>query len=447
MLTRLRFGNFKAWSDSGDITFAPLTVLFGGNSTGKTSIAQLLVMLKQTAAAPDHAPALLVGGDRALVDLGTYEDVLHHHDLTRTLGIELAWTAPEALTLDDVISGHRDRADHFGFTVALTADRLRQPAVQSFRYDLTTDAGHVIEIGMRRLDDGAGFALHASPPTLVPAHDRIDPLPPPQRFYGFPDALAARYRHATFAADIARALERQLARIHYIGARRDWPTRRQAWSGEVPDDVGTRGEQTIAALLAGQPDHLAARVADRLRAMGLAHDIAVVPADPHIPACDILVATGSDMPFVPLTNVGFGVHQVLPVVVEALYAAPHSVVIVEGPDSHLHPRVQTELADLFIDAIHAHEEGVSRQCQFIVESHSEHFLRRLQRRVAEQALSHDEIALYVIHAARGRAHIDALDLDPFGNIRNWPPGLFGDEMDDLVARARAQARRAADISS
>src|SRR5699024_4693083 len=133
----------------------------------------------------------------------------------------------------------------------------------------------------------------------------------------------------------------------------------------------------------------------------------------------------------------------LPVIVECFYVPAGSVVIIEQPEIHLHPRVQAELADLFIDAIRAREDGEPRRCQFIIESHSEHFLRRLQRRIAEEALSHEEAALYFVHNERDRARLEALDVDEFGNIRNWPQGFFGDEMEDLVARTRAQSNRLA----
>jgi predicted ATPase len=139
--------------------------------------------------------------------------------------------------------------------------------------------------------------------------------------------------------------------------------------------------------------------------------------------------------------VGFGVSQVLPVIVECLYVPRRSIVIFEQPEIHLHPRVQADLADLFVDAIRAREDSAARDCQFIIESHSEHFLRRLQRRIAEGELSNEDAALYFVHAEGAQARIEELDVDRFGNIKNWPDNFFGDEMADLVARTEAQAKR------
>jgi len=92
MLTKLRLKNFKAWKDSGDIRLAPLTVLFGTNSAGKTSIPQLLLLLKQTAESPDRQRALQLGDSRSLLDVGTYDDVVHGHDLSQPVEFTLGWS-------------------------------------------------------------------------------------------------------------------------------------------------------------------------------------------------------------------------------------------------------------------------------------------------------------------------------------------------------------------
>jgi predicted ATPase len=320
-----------------------------------------------------------------------------------------------------------------------------------------------LDIELRRSDNdkkhrrGAGppgpaFALHSRQYRLVPHTGRSKPLPEPQRFYGFPDEVTAYYQNTAFTSDLALALEKQLGRVYYVGPLRDYPSRLYVWSGETPEHVGVKGEKTIEAILAGQERTFTVKpgerkrtlpelVAARLRAMGLIRDFQVVPLAKHRKEYEVLVKAGPHMPAVKLTDVGFGVSQILPVIVECFYVPAHSVVIFEQPEIHLHPRVQAELADLFVDAIRAHENGQPRHCQFIIESHSEHFLRRLQRRIAEEEISPDDTALYFVHTERDHARLEALDVDRFGNIRNWPQSFFGDEMEDLVARAKAQSSR------
>lgn len=249
-------------------------------------------------------------------------------------------------------------------------------------------------------------------------------------------------------------LERTLKSVYYVGPLREYPKRLYLWSGETPDHVGEKGDRAVEAILAAgsrsfnwkprqKTRPLGELVAERLRSMRLISDFEVKPLGPHRKEYEVLVRTAPKLPEVKLTDVGFGVSQVLPVIVEALYVPRRSIVIFEQPEIHLHPRVQAELADLFVDAIRARENGIPRDCQFIVESHSEHFLRRLQRRIAEEELSAEDAALYFVHTEGATARIEALKVDLFGNIVNWPEGFFGDEMADLVARSDAQARRMA----
>lgn len=95
MLTSLRIQNFKAWKDTGSVRLAPLTVIFGTNSAGKSSLGHLLLALKQTALATDRRRALHLGDANTLIDLGTFSDCLYGHDLTSRLEFELAWDLPK----------------------------------------------------------------------------------------------------------------------------------------------------------------------------------------------------------------------------------------------------------------------------------------------------------------------------------------------------------------
>ena len=99
MLTKLHLKNFKAWKDTGPIRLAPLTIIFGANSAGKSSLGHLLLALKQTALSTDRKRALHLGDTSTLIDLGTFSDCLNGHDLSKSLEFELGWTLPKAMDL------------------------------------------------------------------------------------------------------------------------------------------------------------------------------------------------------------------------------------------------------------------------------------------------------------------------------------------------------------
>lgn len=156
---------------------------------------------------------------------------------------------------------------------------------------------------------------------------------------------------------------------------------------------------------------------------------------------EVLVKAHARASEVKITDVGFGISQVLPVLVEAFYCPPGSIVWMEQPEIHLHPQVQAELADVFISAIKARENGKERKVQMIVESHSEHFLTRLQRRIAEGEISPKDVAVYFCKRSGNATELEPLRINLFGDIENWPEHFFGDEMADLTARTVAAARR------
>lgn len=460
MLTRLRLQNFKAWEDTGEVRLAPLTVLFGANSAGKTSIPQLLLLLKQTAAASDRQRALQLGDAHSLVDLGTWEELVFERDVSRKVEFLLEWNLETPHTVREPISHARFRGDRLRFSARIGADARRQPRTESLSYALGDAGGDTLDLSLSARSSSAraqargaqGFELSSQRYPLARNPGRTGRMPAPLRFYGFPDEVAAYHRNTAFADDLVLALERMLGSVLAVGPLREPPRRLYVSSGERPTHVGMRGERTVEALVSAgkrtfqwrprqKPRPLQALVAERLLSMGLIQELQVKPLGRRRQEYEVWVRTSRGLPLVKLTDVGFGVSQVLPIIVESFYVPRRSIVILEQPELHLHPRVQGELADLFVDAVHARENGVARDCQFIVESHSEHFLRRLQRRIAEGALAKEDAALYFVDTRQGRAQLEELRVDDYGNILNWPPDFFGDELGDLVARSEAQARR------
>ena len=118
-------------------------------------------------------------------------------------------------------------------------------------------------------------------------------------------------------------------------------------------------------------------IARWLRELGLVHSFEVRPLAEHRREHEVLVRAWGGGPEANLVDVGFGISQALPVIVQCFYAAPGSLVILEQPEIHLHPSAQSGLADLMIEAVRAREGGKDRNVQLLVESHSEHLLERL----------------------------------------------------------------------
>jgi predicted ATPase len=156
MLTSLRIQNFKSWRDTREIRLAPLTVIFGANSSGKSSLGHLLLALKQTALSADRKRALNLGDSSTLIDLGTFEDCIHEHDLTQRLSFQIGWALSERLQVRDFMNRSRRYAgDGVELDVSLMADeRDRQPRVCELSYVLRDEAKTALAVRLERTEDG-----------------------------------------------------------------------------------------------------------------------------------------------------------------------------------------------------------------------------------------------------------------------------------------------------
>jgi predicted ATPase len=228
-------------------------------------------------------------------------------------------------------------------------------------------------------------------------------------------------------ADIEAAYEEQMDTIFYLGPLREYPHRDYLWARSKPLDVGPRGEKAIDAILAATAASERRNVKYRaprrpfqemiaywLREMGLIHEFRVEEIAKGSNRWQAKVRTTGSGTEVLLTDVGFGVSQVLPVITLLQFVPEKSTVILEQPEIHLHPLAQANLADVIINA------ATHRDLQIILESHSEHLLLRLQRRIAEEKVSYNDVKLYFCDAPLGISKLAPLDLDLFGQIGNWP---------------------------
>ncbi|MEA2393315.1 MAG: hypothetical protein QOJ82_1206 [Solirubrobacteraceae bacterium] len=454
MLRQLHIKNFKAWRDTGPLRFAPLTVLFGANSSGKSSINQFLMMLKQTVLSADRNSVLDFGGAHDAVQLGSFREAVFGHDSELSMEVHTQWDLPSVMTVRDPRTTKRYFGDRLIFDASVRqSPRSRVVQSEGFSYILESSDGVSLSVSMgrdeRRTDR---WRLEAEGYDLVRNPGRPWELPKPVQFHGFPQEATLYYQNSLFLADLEVSLENLLRDISYLGPLRIRPERLYVWSGGAPVDVGWQGENTIQAILAAGERRLnwvekARRkslqrvVAEWLVRMRLVDSFSVVPIAEDRDEYEVRVKTSQRSPEVKLTDIGFGVGQVLPVLTQAFYAPARSTVLMEQPEIHLHPSVQAELADLLIAAVNAREEGAPREVQLIVESHSEHLLRRLLRRIAEEKIDESDVALYFCSASNTGSAMERLDVDSYGDIRNWPPEFFGDELEDVSVQARRAMQR------
>ena len=215
MLKSLHIQNFKSWRDTGQIRLAPITVFFGANSAGKTSLLQFLLMLKQTSESSDRGRVIHFGDDYSLVELGTFQDLIFEHDAKNKLEFELSWALPKTMEFSNPLKKQNYRVDNITFRARIVSEGDKQ-RVENLEYAASRAGEPPISVALTATGKPNVYKIEASGYELTRTQGRAWPLPSPARFYGFPDEVSAYFQNAGFTSDLALALERQLKRILYL---------------------------------------------------------------------------------------------------------------------------------------------------------------------------------------------------------------------------------------
>lgn len=126
------------------------------------------------------------------------------------------------------------------------------------------------------------------------------------------------------------------------------------------------------------------------------------------------ISMGTGGPSVNLVDVGYGVSQVLPILVDTLRLGPRATLLLQQPEVHLHPRAQAELGTFFATR-------VRKGSNFIIETHSDYLVDRVRMEVREKNLKADQVSILYFERGQRGARIHNLNLDDHGNIVDAPP--------------------------
>jgi predicted ATPase len=450
MITDLSLNNFMSWKNLRKMKFGKITGIFGANSSGKTSIINMILLLKQSIESPDRKQVLNFGTEKDYIQLGSFSDIIHHHNVDSPLDISIGFANKNPLKITDPEKrqGTLYEDTDLIFSASIGQTKANRMYVNELSYDFSNR-----QFNMRKQErDKYDYALSAKldnkrKNTFIRTIGRGWPLPEPVKFYGFPDQVRTYYQNAGFLFDLQLNLETNFSSIFYLGPLREYPQREYTWTGIRPNDMGRKGELFVHALLASRERGerillkrgvkkltLEEYIAWWLKEIGVI-DTFMVEEIQGTNMYRVKVQKNNDSTSVLITDVGFGVSQILPVITLCYYAPEYSTVIIEQPEIHLHPMVQSYLADVFIDAVQ------KRHIQLIIESHSEHLLRRLQLRIAEKKINTKDVNLYFCSMEKDQSKITSIQMDLFGIIENWPKDFFGNEYKDIAEMNKAIIQR------
>ena len=375
MLTRIDLKNFKCFTVL-KLPLKPLTLLAGTNASGKSTVLQALVLLHQTMREHEWSSRLLLNG--ASVQLGTAGDVidqLHGHR-----ACEIGLMESDTTWCEWEFQGDRD-------DMALTVHSGRGES-----------SGHAWELT-------GSDPLRSLFPQVSEPHPQIELL-----------------------------IER-LSTLGYLTAERLGP--RETYSLQGPGQmpvVGPKGEYAVSLLHNGRDSNVLQQLTIREVPPTLLRQVEA-HMERFFPACELTlekiprfngvtlgVRTSRSTDFHRPTHTGFGLTQVLPIIVAALSAPKNGLLLIENPEVHLHPAGQATMGEFLTEVAAA---GV----QVLLETHSDHVLNGIRRAVKNNVLSPGNAALHFFRPrleadAQGIPQVESPMLDASGNVDSWPDGFF-----------------------
>ena len=364
MIKRLDLKTFKCF-ELLRLPLGHLTLLSGTNASGKSSVLQSLVLIHQTMLENEWSTRIMLNG--SVTDLGTVTDVVDQEHGTNGFEIGLA---------DD------DTGCHWWFV--------------GDRSDMSLQVGKVEAHG----------DVSENPSTL-------------------------QYLLPTDANEATQALAARIRTLTYITAEREGP--RDVYPLEdqhAVTRVGPRGENAVSVLYRSRDEAISASLMIAGTAPTLRHQVGArlgtffpgcavdVQQVRNANAVTLGVRTSEATDFLRPIHCGFGITQILPIVVAALSVPKDSLLLIENPEVHLHPAGQALMGQFMADVAHS---GI----QVIVETHSDHVLNGIRRAVRSGRLPAEEVALHFFRARSSDAP-QALSptLDSSGNVDAWPEGFF-----------------------
>jgi len=433
-ITKIAVRGFKSIADEQEIELRPLTLLAGANSSGKSSMMQPILLLKQTLEAPSDPGPLLLDGPN--VRFTSAEQLL-----SQTFGSE-------------------KRAEFAVRTELSNGDRLevvfKRAKGVGLDLDVMNYANHaeelhlVLRMSSKEILDVLPYHLRALQTTVeqMEGKSSIWHVHRERCFFSLDLYVADRKTPPTrvsFTPSVSPSSQfiLHLQRLTHLPGLRGNPQRTYPKRAVGPFFAGTFGDYVASTVAQWQfqNDPRLSELGVALEDMGLTWKVEAQAVDdtqvelrvgrlPH-------GGQGEERDLVNIADVGVGMSQSLPVVVALVAAEPGQVVYLEQPEIHLHPRAQRRLAHVLADA-------ANRGVVVVAETHSSLLLREVQTLVATGKLATDKVKLHWFQRQEdGRTVVTAADLDENGAFGNWPADFDEVELDAERAYLDAVERKGA----
>lgn len=397
-IKKLIIKNFKGIKDRQEFEIKPLTIFCGPNSSGKSSCIHALAALAQTTKLSASQMPIVLDDEYAHVHLGRFLDVLHSKQIKDSFSIGLQLGNPNPIFIEPKPGQARSKEVHaeFAFKARPTTQEvyIQSSTMSSGDNTYVFERKKVLEEVFSVYSGGKKMRFTANSTgrfgiQVRPAFDEKTG-PKKEEFAAFIET-----------DNVNRNLNEALRNTFYLGPFRQGPLRKYPTRGTQPTEVGAAGEAAVTMLAnefaRSKTKHPnLARVSNWIETLGLGKKLLIQPvANTDLVDVSVTLSDGAQL---ALPDLGFGVSQVLPVLVQCAFAPENSTLLFEQPELHLHDGAARHLAGVFADVIN------NKSAQIIAETHSRHLFHEVISEVRAGRLSADDVVLYDVSRRDGASH-------------------------------------------
>lgn len=431
MINSIELKNFKAFKKSGSVSLKKINLFVGPNSSGKSSFIESLVLLKRCIECIDSKLHIGANGGNE-----GYKNIIYDNDINNKLAYRLTFNKlktdrdllkdEELYSLNEIyFSSDEEKGD-------FTVDEIEFSIVLSEGGTIVDD--FFIEYGDKKtchihLEDGK-YSVNLEG-IEVDCRDYLVP----HKFYFrlderiFKELVGEKLKAAIIIKLLLTDLEQKVdefsKRLIYIESLRTKIERAQSIKDiDFESSVGIHGENIVKALLGidrlGDKE-IKTSIKNKINHwleefdLGDKLDVKKVNQDTY----SVLIRNKNLGIYSNLLEVGFGTRQLLPIIIESVNSPEHSTIIVEEPETHIHPKAQSKLADLFV------ESALDGDRNFIIETHSIFLVTEIQILIAQGKISADEVGVYYFTQDSEGSRAINMKIRENGQFEEeWPSGFF-----------------------
>ena len=454
MISDITLKNFKKFKEETLDLRRPITLLYGENSSGKSSALKAIATLMQTFTwSRNQYESLLAQGE--YVNLGTYREYVYGHKVTNKITISIGFVTPD--WYPDITLRGKEVAK---YVIELCYERSpynEQARIYSVRGAYVLSDGETVEFfKLKKSETKPWYTLVTDPEALEIERRKYEHNASKITEREFKRAANLKtkvnyvegIRFALLEKNSDKIAEYKLRlvqnnlymlfelpeRYKYLGPLRSSPSRSYTLSA-ASADVGPRGENTpsVVSYLKRSSESIK-RNSEAFKK--IQNWISLIFPGRSIAVQDyeelVKIKVVRDGVADSIQDVGFGFSQILPIIVQAAAIADGDTIIVEQPELHLHPRAQVAFSQFLIEAC---REGR----RFIIETHSEHILRGLQLAISENSINDktgitkEDLLVYYFPSEMDCRAFEIKINDDGELVDGWPPGFF-DESYNLTKK-------------